>query len=459
VTVRRFCCALCLLQVAFATPVLAQSYTLVDLGALGGSRSFANGIAGNGIVAGNATTSESVKHAALWDEGGVMDLGAPPGFVVSDAVAVNPSRQAAGNGEGNPQSYQAYLWDSGLWTPLGVLPGRMESLAADIDSAGRIAGSSFTLGAGDDRGFLWEAGVMTDLGTLGGATSAQGMNDAGQVVGYSFASLPEGGQAGHAFLWEDSVMADLGVLPGEDESWAFDVNDGGDAVGSSWHLTIPNLLAAHRATLWRDGGAEIVDLGRTPGPPRCIFEYPFYTANIARAINNQGQVVGEAMCVASGGPLAAFFWEDGVMHNLNDLVAGAEGWDLLSARDINDAGEIVGIGVDPEGDLHGFLLTPTSTPVRGTPHERFALAVSPNPFRNGTRVSFVLPQRTRVRLTVHDVLGRRIATLVEGMQGPGPHAVTWPAAGNAGGEVASGIYFLRFEGEEWVETRKMIVLH
>ena len=50
------------------------------------------------------------------------------------------------------------------------------------------------------------------------------------------------------------------------------------------------------------------------------------------------------------------------MYNLNDLVPTGSGWDLRSAQDINDSGQIVGYGIAPDGELHGFLLTEVMQP-------------------------------------------------------------------------------------------------
>ena len=82
------------------------------------------------------------------------------------------------------------------------------------------------------------------------------------------------------------------MLAGEGESQAFGMNDLGDVVGSSWHVTSPQFFSAHQAALWLHGGAETIDLGLTPGPPICVGGFPFYTDNIAQAINNCGQAVG-----------------------------------------------------------------------------------------------------------------------------------------------------------------------
>ena len=63
--------------------------------------------------------------------------------------------------------------------------------------------------------FLYSNGVMTALGTLGGSSSyATALNDAGQVVGYSWTSGASGTPREHAFLYSSGVMADLGTLSG-----------------------------------------------------------------------------------------------------------------------------------------------------------------------------------------------------------------------------------------------------
>ncbi len=98
-----------------------------------------------------------------------------------------------------------------------------------------------------------------------------------------------------------------------------------------------------------------------------------------------------------------------------------------------------------------------STPVAAPGPGRLRLAAGPNPFRAGTRISFAVPRPGRVRLSVHDVRGRRVADL---WNGPGPaagrHTVRWDGRDTGGRAVAPGVYFLRLEaGGEFV-TRKMV---
>jgi probable HAF family extracellular repeat protein len=85
---------------------------------------------------------------------------------------------------------------------------------------------------------------ITDLGTLpsGNESGATGINNRGQVVGYSGTA-----SGSHAFLWQDGKMTDLGTLPGGDFSMANDINDRGQVVGSS-NTASGGFI--HHAVLW-----------------------------------------------------------------------------------------------------------------------------------------------------------------------------------------------------------------
>jgi hypothetical protein len=86
--------------------------------------------------------------------------------------------------------------------------------------------------------------------------------------------------------------------------------------------------------------------------------------------------------------------------------------------------------------------------------EYFSLSQNyPNPFNPSTTIEYQLPKDTRVSLKVYNVLGQEVATLASGDQKAGYYSVRW----NAGG-FASGVYFCRLHTNEYVLTKKMLLL-
>jgi hypothetical protein len=100
------------------------------------------------------------------------------------------------------------------------------------------------------------------------------------------------------------------------------------------------------------------------------------------------------------------------------------------------------------------------TPVEDDRHNQeqvprhFVLAQNyPNPFNAATAISYVVPVPSNVKLEVYNLLGERVATLVEGKQQPTDGSVTWDASG-----FSSGLYFYRLTAGEFSQTRRMILV-
>jgi hypothetical protein len=77
----------------------------------------------------------------------------------------------------------------------------------------------------------------------------------------------------------------------------------------------------------------------------------------------------------------------------------------------------------------------------------------PNPFNPSTTISFTLPERSHVTLTIYNILGQEIETLVDEIRNPGVQEVIWQAS-----KMASGIYFYRLFYQNQVFTKKMALL-
>ena len=226
---------------------------------------------------------------------------------------------------------------------LGTLGGSY-SFARDINSFGLVAGESTTIN-GHTHAFLWRGEGLIDLGTLAGHTysMANGINNAGQVVGYGRPEANKG--VAQAILWEaDLSPIALPHLSDVGYSQASDINDAGTVVGVSgttaviWKAErsrrqvqrLPSLggdfsialginagtwvvgnalneRGAVHAVLWREqkGRFIVTDLGTLGGR--------FSTAN---SINDKNQISGSSETV--NGSIHAFIWENGVMRDLGE---------------------------------------------------------------------------------------------------------------------------------------------
>jgi photosystem II stability/assembly factor-like uncharacterized protein len=87
------------------------------------------------------------------------------------------------------------------------------------------------------------------------------------------------------------------------------------------------------------------------------------------------------------------------------------------------------------------------------PHEFTVCQNYPNPFNPSTTIRYSLPERTHVTLSVHNILGQVVATLVNEIQGAGSHEVRFDASG-----LASGVYFYRLQAGSFVETKKLALV-
>ena len=82
----------------------------------------------------------------------------------------------------------------------------------------------------------------------------------------------------------------------------------------------------------------------------------------------------------------------------------------------------------------------------------------PNPFNPTTTISYDLPEASSVRLEVYDMMGRRVATLVNADQGAGSYETVWNARNDAGSPVASGVYIYRIQAGSFQAVQQMVLM-
>jgi probable HAF family extracellular repeat protein len=359
-----------------------QKGVLTDLGVFpGGDASDALWISDTGLIAGQARNGLvdplipgwAEIRAVLWKEGKAIDLGTLGGNE-SSALSVNNRGQVVGvatNTVPDPFDFffvtqlRAFLWQDGVMQDLGTLGGP-EAWALFVNERGQVAGFSLTgftanaaTGIPTQDPFLWEHGTMRDLGTLGGVLGfTYGLNNRGDVIGFSDLA---GDLAEHPFLWEQGSMIDLGTFGGN-FGFAFGINDSGEVVG------VANKQGdqAELAFLWKDG--VMTNLGTLSGDD----------CSAAFQINSKGEIVGISFPCA-GGPARLVLWRNGFMTDLS--VFAPPGSSLTPWGDgavINDRGEIAGVRVLPDGDLHAFLLVPCDKNTDGCVDAVEGAAATPN---------------------------------------------------------------------------------
>ena len=82
----------------------------------------------------------------------------------------------------------------------------------------------------------------------------------------------------------------------------------------------------------------------------------------------------------------------------------------------------------------------------------------PNPFNPVTKILYSLPEAANVKITVYNVLGRKVMTLCNDHQAAGTHKLFWNGKSSDGIDVSSGLYFYRIEANDFVDVKKMVLL-
>jgi len=306
------------------------TYTVTDIGVLpGGSESLAGGLSSNGYVSGTGDTFDpngfgSVTHAFVWEDGTLYDVGALlnnnglPGSgpdYNSNGASVNSNGTVTGRAMANFGQSGALYGNPNI---AGIIPNLAEGFS--INDSGQVVGDQY----------LYDpmTGQVTDLNQLtnGQVFWATAINDSSQITG----SANGPNYTTQAYILSGNNLTLLGTLPGGTYARGNAISESGlvtgvsdDASGINHAFYTDSSGAMHEIT----GGA------------------------IGNGINSAGDVVG------IGDAYSAFLYADGVLSNLNTLLA-TPGYTLTSALAINDNGQILAQGTTPTDGYDALLLTP-----------------------------------------------------------------------------------------------------
>jgi probable HAF family extracellular repeat protein len=367
----------------FGNAFAQASYKVTDLGTLGndnlGCAMSVNNEGWTEIMAGNVDPSGNDLfgtllngRAVLGIDGFLIDLGTLGGLNSwMNWGQINDFGQIVGysetdvpdpNGEdicgfGTHLTCRPFLWQYFRMSTLPTLGGN-NGQASGINDRGQIAGFAEngevdstcppgTINNRIDLGALWENGkpkpqALPPLGSDPDSV-AYGINDQGQVVGYSGTCTT----ANHAVVWKNGTPYPLPNLGVESLNLAWGINDQGQIVGE---VTSPDGTTQY-AALWQNGA--ITNLGTLPGD----------FGALASGINNQGQVVGSTWD-SNFYWSHAFIWQNGVMTDLNTLMPANSNLYATMGNKINERGQISAMATvlsGPDaGNIHAILLTPVN---------------------------------------------------------------------------------------------------
>ena len=238
------------------------------------------------------------------------------------------------NDQGNGNTH--YLVEGAQITPFTGINVR------DFNDQGQVVGGCYSQPVGgaciwsQTGGITLIPGIPLPDGSYANPREGRDINDSGQVAGWA-----QGEQFGaYAFFW--------------------DPNTGMQIIGNGWGNVIADNGAVQADTysgsiIWKDGQTLYSGTTMAYGLNNNYYNYSgnqlwdpvnlfqdmgnFLASGSANAINNSNQIAGKFT-----DSNRAALWDNGVVYDLNDLIPANSGWVLEAAHDINEAGDVVGIG-------------------------------------------------------------------------------------------------------------------
>jgi len=162
------------------------------------------------------------------------------------------------------------------------------------------------------------------------------------------------------------------------------------------------------------------------------------------------------------------------LDSFANLMAGGNSGSVINAGDHSNSllwGKINNGEMPPNGQLSSSnvdliaawidegALEELNTENNNASPELFTLHQNyPNPFNPVTNLDYNLPENAMVNLTVFDMMGKVVITLVNGQQSAGYKTLQWNATNNSAQPISAGLYFYTIQAGEFSQTRKMILL-
>src|SRR5438477_52766 len=368
-------------------------YNVSTLPSLGGTSSGGNSINNQSWAAGYSRMPNRDRHAILWRNSTLTDLGTLGGpnssvtWSVKNTAGVIVGISQTANPEPLGESWSSaffystpnnvgyinlgFVWQQTLNQMRGLpnFPGGNNGFATGANNLRQAVGwaendvhdpTCVSPQVLQFRPAMWSLAPpdqIQELPLISGDTSgaATAINDNGQIVGISGICDQAVGRhtAKHAVLWENGAVTD--IYPDAPAPWwntPTAINQRGDIIGFAGDPAFVEGDILHAFIWTKDNGIQVLKPLRGRVPQHVDSE--------AYGINEAGQVVGVS-CAADQVDCRAVIWNHGVYPtDLNDPdLKGSYSGFLASAKDINNKGEITGRAIDPNTSaLIAYLAVP-----------------------------------------------------------------------------------------------------
>jgi hypothetical protein len=389
-----------------------------------------------------AAGSQSALRVAMWDGNSWSALGAGVNGTSGPvhALAHDGTNLYVGGDfttAGGSSAFRIAQWNGNSWSAMST--GMNQPVFALTTANGRVyAGGTFTAAGGGSalriarwNGSSWSnlrGGLNTDVFAL----AASGNN----IYVTGAFTTADGGLVNRIAHWNGSNWLDLGSGLNT-TGWAIGAN--GDDVYVGGEFTVAGLNQSLYFGRWNEVVVPV-----------------FIQAFDAEARANEVVLTWD---VFADEPFDGFriYRADGggaprMMENAGLLAPEQTSFTDRSVHP-NATYHYILAAIKPDGSEVQSQSIEATTPALSTK----LYAAYPNPFNPSTTIRFVLAKDGPTTLTVHDVKGRHVITLVNETLAAGAHNAMWNGRNTSGTAVASGVYFYRLESNRETITRKMVL--
>jgi len=407
-----------------------------------------------------------------------------------DRVAIGaPWNDGTGDGAGHVRVYE---YSNSSWSQLGSdIDGEAADDLSGMSVSMNSVGDRVAIGAYGNDGTASEAGHVRVYEYSNSSWTQIGSDIDGEAAddlsGRSVSMNSAGDRIAIGAMYNDGTASDAGhvrVYEYSNSSWTQIGSDiDGEAASDGSGISVSMNSVGDRVAIgapWNDGS------GDGAGHVR-VYEYSNSSwTQIGSDIDGEAASDGSGYSVSmnSAGDRVAIGapWNDGTASDAGhvrvyeysnsnwsqvgfDIDGEAAGDYSGTSVSMNSAGDRVAIGAmyndgtaSDAGHVRVYSLTELFIDNRMMPTEYAIHQNYPNPFNPVTTLRYDIPENAMINITIYDMLGRQVKTLINQTQDAGYRSVIWDATNDYGKPVSAGIYLYQIQAGEYMQTKKMVLL-